>query len=77
MVLIEDNNFFSIAVTSPIEASPVRARCFVPLNGIPDLRSQNAPNKALNQFRSRFQPEMSRSELIFILHCLRSFAIAY
>ncbi|EFO22584.2 hypothetical protein LOAG_05900 [Loa loa] len=48
-------------VTSPIEASPARARCFVPVNGIPDLRSQTAPSKALNQFRSRFQPEMSRT----------------
>ncbi|VDN91259.1 unnamed protein product [Brugia pahangi] len=48
-------------VASPIEASPLRARCFVPVNGIPNLRSQTAPNKVLNQFRSRFQPEISRT----------------
>uniref|UniRef100_A0AAF5PLK3 CKK domain-containing protein n=2 Tax=Wuchereria bancrofti TaxID=6293 RepID=A0AAF5PLK3_WUCBA len=48
-------------VASPIETSPLRARCFVPINGIPNLRSQTAPNKVLNQFRSRFQPEISRT----------------
>lgn len=50
-----------------MEAStaPLRARHFMPVNGIPDLRSQAVPNKALNQFRSRFQPEMSRSKLVF------------
>ncbi|VBB31779.1 unnamed protein product [Acanthocheilonema viteae] len=52
-----------INAPSPIEASttPIRARYFVPVNGIPDLRSQAAPNKTLNQFRSRFQPEISRT----------------
>uniref|UniRef100_A0A0R3S414 Calmodulin-regulated spectrin-associated protein 1 n=1 Tax=Elaeophora elaphi TaxID=1147741 RepID=A0A0R3S414_9BILA len=48
-------------VASPTETAPVRARYFVPVNGIPDLRSQAVSNKALNQFRSRFQPEMSRT----------------
>uniref|UniRef100_A0A915Q4M2 CKK domain-containing protein n=1 Tax=Setaria digitata TaxID=48799 RepID=A0A915Q4M2_9BILA len=48
-------------VTSPINVSPTRPRCFVPIHGIPELRSQNAPNKALNQFRSRFQPEKLRT----------------
>ncbi|CAG9537420.1 unnamed protein product [Cercopithifilaria johnstoni] len=50
-------------VASPIETStaPARARYFVPVNGIPDLRSQAVPNKVPNQFRSRFQPEMSRT----------------
>ncbi|MCP9265222.1 Short spindle protein 4 [Dirofilaria immitis] len=49
------------SVASPVEVSPTRARCFAPIKGIPELRSQNAPNKALNQFRSRLQPEMSRT----------------
>uniref|UniRef100_A0A8R1TPV7 Calponin-homology (CH) domain-containing protein n=1 Tax=Onchocerca volvulus TaxID=6282 RepID=A0A8R1TPV7_ONCVO len=49
------------SVASPVDVSPTRARRFAPIKGIPELRSQNAPNKTLNQFRSRFQPETSRT----------------
>lgn len=64
--------FLSVIVTSPERTSPVRGRCFVPINGIPDLRSKT-PNKELNKFKSRFQPEMSRSKPIMIVRALRSF----
>ncbi|VDN02096.1 unnamed protein product [Thelazia callipaeda] len=46
---------------SSVDSPTVRSRHFLPIQGIPELRSHNAGSKTVNQLRSRLQPEMSRT----------------
>lgn len=49
------------AAASPVDPSPTHARCFVPMRGIPDLRSANAPAKTLSQMKAKFQADTPRA----------------